>query len=55
MGGSWSSSPCPGTLVGGSAELIKAIVGSLEFEAWQVKPTDSLAFEADKINGGPGR
>lgn len=39
------------TLVGGSAELVKAIIGSLEFEAWQVEPTDSLAFEADKING----
>ncbi|MGE5603367.1 MAG: hypothetical protein ACM30E_09965 [Nitrososphaerales archaeon] len=39
------------TLVGGSAELIKAIVESPALEAWQVEPTDSLAFDADKING----
>jgi hypothetical protein len=38
------------TLVGGSAELIKAIVESSELEAWQVEPTDSLADDADKIN-----
>jgi hypothetical protein len=40
------------TLVGGGAELIAAIVGSSELEAWQVEPTDSLAADADKINGG---
>jgi hypothetical protein len=39
------------TLVGGSAELIKAIVESSELEAWQVAPTDSLAADADEING----
>jgi hypothetical protein len=39
------------TLVGGSVELIKAIVESPALEAWQVEPTDSLAFDADKING----
>ncbi|MGE5603368.1 MAG: hypothetical protein ACM30E_09970 [Nitrososphaerales archaeon] len=39
------------TLVGGSAELIKAIVESPALEAWQVEPTDSLAIDADKING----
>jgi uncharacterized membrane protein len=38
------------TLVGGSADLIKAIVESPELEAWQVEPTDSLAFDADKVN-----
>ena len=38
------------TLVGGSSKLIEAIVGSPELEAWQVKPTDSLAADADKIN-----
>lgn len=38
------------TLVGGSAELIEAIVGSPDLEAWKVKPTDSLAADADKIN-----
>lgn len=42
------------TLVGGSAELIDAIVQSPALEAWQVEPTDSLAFDADKINGTPG-
>jgi hypothetical protein len=42
------------TLVGGSAELIKAIVESPALEAWQVEPTDSLAFDADKINGASG-
>lgn len=38
------------TLVGGSAELIEAIVNSPKLEAWQVEPTDSLAIDADKIN-----
>lgn len=39
------------TLVGGSAELIEAIVESPALEAWQVEPADSLAADADKING----
>lgn len=39
------------TLVGGSYSLIEAIVESPELEAWQVEPTDSLAADADKING----
>jgi hypothetical protein len=39
------------TWVGGSGELIKAIVESPLLEAWQVEPTDSLAFDADKVNG----
>lgn len=38
------------SLVGGSTELIKAIVESPELEAWQVEPTDSLAADADKVN-----
>ncbi len=38
------------TLVGGSAELIEAIVESPQLEAWQVEPTTSLADDADKVN-----
>jgi hypothetical protein len=38
------------TLVGGSMELISAIVDSTDLEAWPVKPTDSLAWDADKVN-----
>lgn len=38
------------TLVGGSTELIEAIVASPGLEAWQVEPTTSLAEGADKIN-----
>jgi len=38
------------TLVGGSRELIKVLVGSPELEVWQVEPTDSLVADADKIN-----
>jgi hypothetical protein len=38
------------TLVGGSSELVDAIVGSHNLEAWQVEPTTSLAAGADKIN-----
>jgi hypothetical protein len=41
------------TLVGGSGELIEAIVDSPEVEAWQVESTDSLAYDADKINTVP--
>ena len=42
------------TLVGGGAELIEAIVRSPALEAWQVEPTDSLADDADTINGAQG-
>jgi len=42
------------TLVGGSAELIQAIVDSPKLEAWKVEPTDSLAAEADRVNAVPG-
>lgn len=38
------------TLVGGSADLIEAIVGSPDLEAWRVEPDDSLTCDADKIN-----
>lgn len=38
------------TLVGGSADLIGAVVESPSLEAWQVEPTTSLAEDADKIN-----
>lgn len=38
------------TLVGGSAMLIRAIVGSSKLEAWQVDPADSLADDADEVN-----
>jgi hypothetical protein len=41
------------TLVGGSAELVETIVQCPALEAWQVEPTDSLAIDADKINGAP--
>ncbi len=43
------------TLVGGSAALVEAIVESPNLEAWRVQPTDSLAFDADKINQAPDR
>lgn len=38
------------TLVGGTSDLIDAIVQSPALEAWQVDPTDSLAVDADKVN-----
>jgi hypothetical protein len=38
------------TLVGGGATLIDAIVRSPSLEAWHVRPTDSLADDADKVN-----
>lgn len=38
------------TLIGGSANLIEAIVQSPGLEAWGVEPTDSLAADADKVN-----
>jgi hypothetical protein len=43
------------TLVGGSAELIKAIVASADCEACHVEPTSSLSAGADKINVVPKR
>jgi hypothetical protein len=41
------------TLVGGTQDLINAIVKSPELEAWKVEPTDSLAADADKVNLAP--
>ncbi len=38
------------TLVGGSGELVEAIVAAPKLEAWQVDPTTSLAEGADRIN-----
>jgi hypothetical protein len=38
------------TLVGGSGELVEAIVASPNLEAWKVEPTTSLAEGADKVN-----
>lgn len=38
------------TLIGGSAELIEAIVGSPEIESFRVEPSTSLAEDADKVN-----
>jgi len=37
------------TLVGGNAALIDAIIES-KLEAWRVRPTDSLADDADNVN-----
>jgi hypothetical protein len=39
------------TLVGGSTELIEAVVESPKLEALAVDPTTSLVCDADKING----
>jgi hypothetical protein len=39
------------TLVGGSVDLIQAIVDSSRLEAWLVESTDSLTADADEING----
>jgi len=38
------------TLIGGSAELVDAILGADELEAWRIRPDDSLAADADAIN-----
>lgn len=38
------------TLVGGSTELIQAILDTAAFDAWNVGPDDSLAADADTIN-----
>ncbi|MET0558720.1 MAG: hypothetical protein ABW065_08630 [Solirubrobacterales bacterium] len=41
------------TLVGGSRELIDAILDSAELEAWEVDPDVSLQADADKVNPVP--
>jgi hypothetical protein len=38
------------TLVGGTAELIRAILDEPGLDAWPVGPEDSLAYDADRIN-----
>jgi hypothetical protein len=38
------------TVVGGSTELIQAILDTPAFDAWNVGPDDSLAADADTIN-----
>jgi hypothetical protein len=38
------------TLIGGSTGLIETILDAPRFDAWPVAPTDSLAYDADKIN-----
>lgn len=41
------------TLVGGTRELVDAILDAPELDSWPVAPDDSLAYDADRIN--PGR
>jgi hypothetical protein len=38
------------TLVGGSTELIQAILDTPTLDAWNVGPDNSLACDADTIN-----
>ncbi len=38
------------TLVGGSTDLIEAVLDTPELDAWRVKPDDSLAADGDHIN-----
>jgi hypothetical protein len=38
------------TLVAGSEELINALLDDPVLDAWRVRPTDSLAYDADVIN-----
>jgi hypothetical protein len=39
------------TLLGGDIKLVEAILNSPELEAWMMEPADSLAADADIING----
>jgi hypothetical protein len=41
------------TLVGGTTELVDAILRAAEFDAWAVRPEDSLASDADRLNPVP--
>jgi hypothetical protein len=41
------------TLVGGTEQLIGAILAEPGLDAWAVDPDDSLAYDADKINHVP--
>jgi len=38
------------TLVGGSARLIKAVLADPRLEAFPVRPSDSLQYDADTVN-----
>jgi hypothetical protein len=41
------------TLVGGTSELVDAILRAPTFDSWPVQPDDSLAADADRINPVP--
>jgi hypothetical protein len=41
------------TLVGGTEQLIDAILAEPRLDTWRVGPGDSLAYDADKINHIP--
>ena len=41
------------TLVGGSVELVAAILEAPALDAWAVRPDDSLASDADRVNQAP--
>ena len=41
------------TLIGGSTELVDAILQAPELDAWSVQPDDSLAHDADRLNPVP--
>lgn len=38
------------TLVGGSNNLIEAVLKTSELDAWPVRPDDSLAADGDRVN-----
>jgi hypothetical protein len=38
------------TLVGGTKELVEAILNGRAFDAWPMRPDDSLAYDADVVN-----
>jgi hypothetical protein len=41
------------TLVGGSSQLVEALLAAPTLDSWRVGPDDSLAVDADRINPGP--
>ncbi len=41
------------TLLGGTTEVVDAILKAPEFDAWPVGPDDSLAYDADRLNPVP--
>jgi hypothetical protein len=41
------------TLLGGTTELVDAILQAPEFDSWPVQPYDSLAHDADRLNPVP--